>query len=32
MCAEFSRPSPPDVPSQWRLDASDNVDTVQRQW
>ncbi len=41
LCAEFSRPSPADVPVQWRhqagsvcfsLDASASVDTVQRQW
>jgi hypothetical protein len=41
LCAEFSRPSPSDVPRQWRhpvgpacfsLDASENVDIVQRSW
>jgi hypothetical protein len=41
LCAEFSRPSPADAPSQWRhragsvcfsLDASASVDAVQRQW
>jgi membrane protein YqaA with SNARE-associated domain len=41
LCAEFSRPSTPDVPGEWRhpagtacfaLDASENVDMVQRQW
>jgi len=41
LCAEFSRPSPSDVPGEWRhpagtvcftLDASENVAMVQRQW
>lgn len=41
LCAEFSRPSQPDVPGEWRhavgpvcftLDASENVDIVRRQW
>jgi hypothetical protein len=41
LCAEFSRPSPSDVPAEWRhlagpvcftLDAGDNVNMVQRQW
>jgi hypothetical protein len=41
LCAEFSRPSPPDVPGEWHhpagpvcftLDASENVYMVQRQW
>lgn len=41
LCAEFSRPSPSDVPAEWHhtagpmcftLDASENVHMVQRQW
>jgi hypothetical protein len=41
LCAEFSRPSPSDVPREWHhtagpvcftLDASENVQMVQRQW
>jgi len=41
LCAEFSRPSPSDVPGEWRhqsgpvcftLDASENVDIVPQRW
>jgi hypothetical protein len=41
LCAKFARPSPSDVPGEWHhaagnvcftLDASENVETVQRLW